>query len=164
MVPEHLRENPHIAALGAIAQEASDAFGELTIYVNRGDIVEACTLMESRGFNRISAVTAVDLYPAEPRFEVVYHLHLLPLSSTGGKHERLRLKCRLEGDSPEIDTVTTVWDGANWYEREVFDLFGIRFHGHPDLRRILMPDYWEGYPLRKDFPVHGHKYDYAQEQ
>lgn len=164
MVPDQLKDNPHVTALGSLAEEATDAFGELTIYVNSANIFEACQRMRDRGFNRISAITTVDWYPAEPRFEIVYHLHLLPTSPQGGNHERLRLKCRVSGESPEIDSVTSIWNGANWYEREVFDLFGVRFRNHPNLIRIMMPDYWEGHPLRKDFPIHGHKYDYAQEQ
>jgi NADH-quinone oxidoreductase subunit C len=100
-------------------------------------------------FVRLSTVTAVDRYPAEPRFEVVYHLHSLE------RNERLRLKCRVTGEKPQIDSVTPVWRSADWYEREVFDLFGIRFNGHPDLRRIMLPDDWEGHPLRKDYPVTG---------
>ena len=78
-------------------------------------------------------------------------------------NERLRLKCRVSGDAAEIDSVYPVWRAANWYEREVFDLFGIRFRNHPNLTRIMMPDDWEGHPLRKDFPVHGHKYSYKDE-
>jgi len=153
-------DNPHFAALGGTTLEVSDAFGEATAQVDPSDIVAACAALKARGFNRISAVTAVDWHPREPRFEIVYHLHALPKG--GGKHERLRLKCRVGGESPSIASVTSVWDGANWYEREVFDLFGVIFAGHPDLTRILMPEGWEGYPLRKDFPVHGHKYDYAE--
>ena len=70
---------------------------------------------------------------------------------------RLRLKCRIGGDAPQIDSVASVWSSADWYEREIFDLFGIRFAGHPDLRRILLPDGWEGHPLRKDYPVTGYR-------
>jgi NADH-quinone oxidoreductase subunit C len=100
-------------------------------------------------FVRLSTVTAIDRYPAEPRFEVVYHLHSIE------HNERVRLKCRVRGEDSVIESVTGVWRGANWYEREVFDLFGIRFLGHPDLRRIMMPDDWEGHPLRKDYPITG---------
>jgi NADH-quinone oxidoreductase subunit C len=98
---------------------------------------------------RLSSVTAVDRYPSEPRFEVVYHLHSIE------HNERLRLKCRIPGENPEIASVTSVWRSADWYEREVFDLFGIRFAGHPDLRRIMLPEDWEGHPLRKDYPITG---------
>jgi NADH-quinone oxidoreductase subunit C len=97
----------------------------------------------------LSTVTAVDRYPSQPRFEVVYHLQSI------ARKERLRLKCRLSGEQPEIDSATVVWRSANWFEREVFDLFGIRFRNHPDLRRIMMPEEWEGHPLRKDYPVTG---------
>jgi NADH-quinone oxidoreductase subunit C len=97
----------------------------------------------------LSAATAVDRYPREPRFEVVYHVHSIE------RTERIRLKCSVPGVDPVIESITSVWRAANWYEREVFDLFGIRFLNHPDLRRILMPDDWEGYPLRKDYPITG---------
>ncbi len=97
----------------------------------------------------MSTLTGVDWYPAEPRFEVVYHLHSLE------RNERLRVKCRLPGGDAEIDSVTEVWRGANWFERETFDLFGVRFRNHPDLRRIMLPDDWEGHPLRKDYSVTG---------
>jgi NADH-quinone oxidoreductase subunit C len=82
---------------------------------------------------------------------VIYHL----LSTT--KKERLRLKVRLSGDSPVIDSVTSIWAGANYFEREVYDLFGVRFSGHPYMRRLLMPEDWEGHPLRKDYPVEGYR-------
>jgi NADH-quinone oxidoreductase subunit C len=92
-------------------------------------------------------VTAVDWWPSEPRFVVVYHL-LSP------RHQRLlRVKVKLSEDDPHIDTVSGVWPSANWLEREVWDLFGIVFEGHPDLRRLMMPEDWEGHPLRKDYPV-----------
>ncbi len=137
-------------ALAPFALSSSEPFGELTVDIAPERIVETCEFLKhSMQFERLSTVTAVDRYPSEPRFSVVYHLQ-----SIAGK-ERVRLKCRLSGEHPEIDSVTTVWRSANWFEREVFDLFGIRFRNHPDLRRILMPDNWEGHPLRKDYPVTG---------
>ena len=130
--------------------ETVEALGETTLIADPAQIVDLCRyLRESEKFVRLSTITAVDRYPAEPRFEVVYHLHSIEHNS------RVRLKCRVRGEDPVIDSVTGVWRSADWYEREVFDLFGIRFLGHPDLRRILMPDDWEGYPLRKDYPVTG---------
>jgi len=129
--------------------------GELTLWVAPHKIVELCRfLKDQERFTRLSGVTAVDWFPADPRFEVVYHLHSLEAN------RRLRLKCRLGADPAEIDSVSGVWRSANWYEREVFDLFGVVFRGHPNLRRILLPDNWEGHPLRKDYPVHGYKYSY----
>jgi len=94
-------------------------------------------------------VTAVDLYPDEPRFMVVYHLLSLEQAT------RLRVKCPVQGETPEIDSVVPIWTGAEYTEREVFDMFGIRFRGHPDLRRILMMEDYQHYPLRKDFPLTG---------
>jgi NADH-quinone oxidoreductase subunit C len=125
---------------------------ELTVEVAAERIVEACRIVKHElKFERLSDVTAVDRYPAEPRFEVVYHAHSV------SRNLRLRLKSRLAGDSPEIDSVTGIWRSANWYEREVFDLFGVAFRNHPDLRRIMLPDEWTGHPLRKDYPVEGYK-------
>lgn len=127
---------------------------EMTIYVDRANIREACALLRENSefpFNFLSDVTCVDWYPSEPRFEVVYHLLSIP------KKERVRLKVRLDGSSPVVESVTSVWPGANYFEREIFDLFGIRFTGHPYLRRLLMPEDWEGYPLRKDYPVEGYR-------
>lgn len=138
--------------------ETRDAFGEKTLIADPARIVDLCRyLRNEEKFNRLSAVTAVDWHPAEPRFEVVYQLHSIELN------QRLRLKCRLGGLNPEIDSITSVWRGANWFEREVFDMFGITFRNHPNLTRILMPIDWEGYPLRKDYPVHGYKYSYPAE-
>ncbi|HOK47177.1 MAG TPA: NADH-quinone oxidoreductase subunit C [Bryobacteraceae bacterium] len=131
--------------------------GELTVEVAPEQIVPLCQFLKSeQGFIRLSAVTAVDRYPMEPRFEVLYLLHSIEPS------RRLRVKCRLGGEQPEIDSVTCVWRSANWYEREVFDLFGVRFRNHPDLRRILLPEGWKGHPLRKDYPVTGEKYTYSE--
>jgi NADH-quinone oxidoreductase subunit C len=107
-------------------------------------------------FSLLVDVTAVDYLPAVPRFEVVYHLVCLGEAYAIGAPapaRRLRVKVRVPGDDPWIRSVTSVFPAAGWPEREVFDLFGIHFEGHPDLRRILMPDDWEGYPLRKDYPV-----------
>jgi NADH-quinone oxidoreductase subunit C len=135
--------------------ETHEALGERTLIVDPASIAELCGIFKKdEKFVRLSAVTAVDWHPSEPRFEVIYHLHSLE------KNERIRLKCRLNEATPEIDSVYSVWRAADWYEREVFDMFGITFRNHPNLVRILMPLDWEGYPLRKDYPVHGHKYSY----
>jgi len=142
--------------------ETREALGETTLFADPSRIVELCRYLRDTGkFVRLSSITAVDWHPSEPRFEVVYLLHSIELN------RRIRVKCRLEtpgsGTNPEIDSVTSVWRGADWYEREVFDMFGIGFRNHPNLVRILMPVDWEGYPLRKDYPVHGYKYSYSKE-
>jgi len=151
MLPDNLKTFPVAAAVDEFDPVAvaagKHARGELTLEIAAGRIVGVCGFLKSRqGFQRLSTVTAVDRYPLSPRFEIVYHLHSLE------RNERLRLKC---GVDAEIDSVTGVWAGADWYEREVFDLFGVRFRNHPDLRRIMMPDGWEGHPLRKDYPTMG---------
>jgi NADH-quinone oxidoreductase subunit C len=161
VLPEVVAENP---AAVVIYQELPDAivdaesaFGEVTLGIVPVQIVDVCrVLKDSTGFERLSGVTAVDWWPREPRFEVAYLLHSIR------KNTRLRLNVRL-GEEEEIDSVCSVWRGANWYEREVFDLFGIQFRNHPNLERIMMPADWEGHPLRKDYPVHGHKYSYQEE-
>jgi NADH-quinone oxidoreductase subunit C len=138
--------------------ETHQAFGEQTLIADPARIVDLCRyLKDDETFVRLSAVTAVDWHPAEPRFEVIYHLHSLE------RTERIRLKCRLQGADASIDSVYQVWRAADWYEREVYDMFGITFHNHPNPVRILMPVDWEGYPLRKDYPVHGYKYSYPSE-
>jgi NADH-quinone oxidoreductase subunit C len=154
MLPENLNENPTATALAAFdgAAVVSGKFerGELTIQIAPEKIVSVCGFLKyDLGFVRLSTVTGMDWYPAEPRFEVVYHLHSID------RNERVRLKCRLPGKDPEIDSVTEVWRGANWFERETFDLFGVKFRNHPDLRRIMLPDDWEGHPLRKDYSITG---------
>jgi len=151
------------AALPGVIADGKFAFAELTLEIAPGRIVEACAFLKNQDrFIRLAAITCVDLYPMEPRFEVIYHLHSMPRPGIT-EDERLRLKCRLAGEAPAIDSVCSVWRAADWYEREVFDLFGVSFNGHPNLTRILMPTDWEGHPLRKDFPIHGHKYDYKSE-
>ena len=138
--------------------ENIEALGEQTLIADPAQIVALCEYLRHQAdYVRLSSVTAVDWHPAEPRFEVVYHLHSLK------KNCRLRVKCKLGGTDPQIDSVTGVWRGADWYEREVFDLFGIHFRNHPNLQRILMPLDWEGHPLRKDYPTHGYKYSYQDE-
>jgi NADH-quinone oxidoreductase subunit C len=154
MLPENLRDNATAAAVEAFDSEAIQNgkldFGELTLEIAAAKIASVCGFLKyDQKFIRLSTVTAVDRYPGEPRFEVVYHLHSIE------RNERIRLKARISGAAPVIESVTSVWRGANWYEREVFDLFGITFTGHPDLRRIMMPDDWEGHPLRKDYPITG---------
>jgi NADH-quinone oxidoreductase subunit C len=139
-----------LEGLSAFVVKSREQFGELTVEVASDALVESCrTLKENLNFERLSSVTAVDRYPSEPRFEVVYHLQSI------ARNERLRMKVLLAGESPEIDSVTGVWRAANWFERETYDMFGIRFRNHPDLRRILMPEDWEGHPLRKDYPITG---------
>ena len=96
-------------------------------------------------------MTAVDWYPSEPRFQITYHILSHSLK------QRVRLVVRLDGDDASVDSITPVWPSANFYEREVFDLFGVHFGGHPRLTRIMMPTDWEGHPLRKDYPVEGYR-------
>lgn len=161
MLPDAVAENPSVEAVSKQFPEAivdgKVAFGELTLEVVPARIVGVCRILKSNlDFERLSAVTAVDWWPREPRFEVVYLLHSIR------KNSRLRLNVWLAEDE-DIDSICSVWRGANWYEREVFDLFGIRFRNHPNLERIMMPADWEGYPLRKDYPVHGHRYSYQDE-
>jgi NADH-quinone oxidoreductase subunit C len=155
MIPESLKQHLTAAAVEAFDPDAIQGgkldFGEVTLEIAAPKITSICGFLKyDQNFVRLSSLTAVDRYPAEPRFEVVYHLHAVD------RKERIRLKCRLRGEDPVIESVTAVWRGANWYEREVFDLFGIRFLNHPDLRRIMMPADWEGHPLRKDYPVEGY--------
>ncbi|MFQ5662306.1 MAG: NADH-quinone oxidoreductase subunit C [Terriglobia bacterium] len=133
---------------------ASEFRGQLTVVTPPELIREVCEFLRSDPelrFNFLVDITAVDRYPIEPRFEVVYHLR----SMTTGK--RLRLKALLSGDDPRIDSLFGLWPAADMLEREVYDLFGIRFDGHPNLRRLLMPEDWEGHPLRKDYPVEGYR-------
>ena len=128
--------------------------GETTVVVPREHLRRAAEfLVNARAlqFTFLSDITAVDKFPLEPRFELNYHLLSLEY------RKRIRLKVRIPGDDPQVQSVTPIWPAANWHEREAFDLMGIRFEGHPDLTRILMPDDWEGYPLRKDYPVEGYR-------
>ncbi len=126
--------------------------GDLTVVVAREDIVRVADIVKTDprlAFDLIIDVFGVDMYRPEDRFEVLYNVY----SKSGRRY--LRLKVRVPEDPPEVPTVTGVWPGANWHERETWDMFGIRFTGHPDLRRLYMPEGFEHFPLRKDFPLMG---------
>ena len=122
----------------------------LTVYARPEDVPVVAPVLRDLSdlrFSLLAELTAVDFLPRDPRFELIYLLVSI-------EHRlRLRLKVRVPGDRARVSTVSGVWPAANWLEREVWDLFGIEFDGHPDLRRLLMPDDWEGHPLRKDYPV-----------
>lgn len=157
-------------ALPGAALDEAPSVDMPTIYVDRAHLLDACLRLRDEAslqFALLVDVTAADYLPAEPRFEVVYHVACIgkafrtsEVVSGAGRDttsevlpRRLRVKVRLPGSDATVPSVTSVWPAAGWPEREVFDLFGIAFEGHPDLRRILMPDDWEGYPLRRDYPV-----------
>lgn len=153
---EQLKDRAVVAALlkfnADAVQGAKFDRDELSIYIAREALRPACEHLKSSGLvDFLSDLTCADYYPREPRFEVVYHLLSMK------RKERVRLKVRLEGGDATVESVTSVWPAAGFFEREVFDLFGIRFLGNPDLRRIMMPDDWEGHPLRKDYPVEGYR-------
>ena len=127
---------------------------EATLYIRPAHFLRACEFLRdepSLKFSFLADVTALDLFPQEPRFDLVYHLLSIETA------QRLRLKVRVGGENPHFITAIPVWPAANAFEREVFDLFGIIFDGHPFLRRILLPEEWEGYPLRKDYPTEGYR-------
>ena len=152
---EGLAEHPAVQAILAWNPEAlTDAKfdrNELTLTIAPEEIRAAAETVKNAGYNFFEDLTAVDWFPSSPRFQLSYHIlsHL--------HKERIRLRVMLEEASPAVETITSVWPSANFYEREVFDLFGIRFEGHPNLRRIMMPDDWQGHPLRKDYPVEGYR-------
>ena len=154
-VLEGLPEHPAVAAILAWKPEAlADAKhdrGELTLTIAAADIRAASATVQAAGYNFFEDVTAVDWLGSQPRFQLSYHI----VSHT--HKERIRLRVMVDGEAAAVESITSVWPAANFYEREVFDLFGIQFEGHPNLRRILMPDDWQGYPLRKDYPVEGYR-------
>lgn len=161
MIPDQLKEIPLAVALearfGATIQGGHNEHNEPAVFVDPASILEVCRfLKDEQSFVRLSGICGVDWWPKQPRFELVYLLH------SGQKNLRFKVKCRVD-DGVEVDSIVSVWRGADWYEREIFDMFGVRFRNHPDLRRILLPSDWEGHPLRKDYPVHGHKYSYQDE-
>ncbi|HEU4416127.1 MAG TPA: NADH-quinone oxidoreductase subunit C [Candidatus Angelobacter sp.] len=153
---EQLKGWPIVADLlawnsGAVQKARFDR-DELTIFIARENIREACARLKDQGLTDfLSDLTCADFYPREPRFELAYHLLSIK------RKERVRLKVVLDGDDAVVESIMPVWPSANFFEREVFDLFGIRFLGHPYLRRIMLPEDWEGHPLRKDYPVEGYR-------
>lgn len=144
---EKLRERFADAVL-----EVSDAHGEVTVVVDRERFAEICRVLKNDAdlrYDLLMDIAGVDYLGRVPRFEVVYHLYSVPHNS------RLRLKVRVPENDPLVPSVASVWRTANWHEREAFDMVGIQFADHPDLRRIYMPDDYPGHPLRKDFPALG---------
>jgi NADH-quinone oxidoreductase subunit C len=130
--------------------EVIEFHGETTIVVPAEVLRAAAEFCRANlKFDFLSDATALDRFPAEPRFEVNYHLVSI------ANKAKVRLRTRVSGSDPVVDSLVPVWPGAGWMEREMFDLMGIRFQGNPDLRRILLPEDWEGHPLRKDYPVPG---------
>ena len=153
-----LREKADHSAVAAVVAWNADALtearwdrDELTLSIAPGHIVAAAQTVQKAGYNFLEDITAVDWFPASPRFQISYHI------VSHAHKERIRLRVMLDEIDPSIDSITPVWPSADYYEREVFDLFGIRFNGHPNLRRIMMPDNWTGHPLRKDYPVEGYR-------
>lgn len=154
-VLETLADHPAVKALlawnSAALTDAKFDFNELTLTVAPKNIRAAAQTLQSAGYNFFEDMTAVDWFPSAPRFQLSYHL----LSHS--YKERIRLRAFVDEPNPSVESITSVWAGANYFEREVFDLFGIQFTGHPNLRRIMMPDEWTGHPLRKDYPVEGYR-------
>jgi NADH-quinone oxidoreductase subunit C len=148
---EAMGHNSAVAAFQEMATDAKWDRNELTITVAKENIVAACEAAKAAGYNFFEDVTAVDWYPQEPRIKLAYHILSYTLK------QRLRIAVQLDSADLALDSITGVWPSANFYEREVFDLFGVHFGGHPRLTRIMMPDDWKGHPLRKDYPVEGYR-------
>ena len=135
---------------GSSLLEIKEFRGEVTVTVKKEDIAAVCGFLKSElSYNLLTDVTAVDYLGKTPRFMMVYNLYSIP------NKDRLRVKAPVTEEDSSIDTLAILWNSANWLEREVYDLFGITFTGHPDLRRILMTEDWVGHPLRKDYPLQG---------
>jgi NADH-quinone oxidoreductase subunit C len=148
------------AAPGAQFESGPSIDLQATVYVPSDALPAVARALRDRpelAFTFLAEITAVDYWPAEPRFELVYIL------VSPANRQRLRMKVRLRAEDPHVETVSGVWASANWLEREVWDLFGIAFDGHPDPRRLLMPEDWDGFPLRKDYPVQIRKTPTASE-
>jgi NADH:ubiquinone oxidoreductase subunit C len=153
-------QTPPLAGLAKDPTSLRPAIADAAIErVLPADLRARLESLKAEGCTVLLDVGAVDYPERSPRFDVVYHLLKLPVTATTiaavGTPPRYRLLCGVEGDPPRLPTVSDLWKSADWAEREIFDLFGIEFEGHPDLRRIQMPHDWEGYPLRKDYPLRG---------
>jgi len=150
-MPDHPALKAILAWNADALTDANFAYGELTLTIDPEAIRAACSALQAAGYNFSEDMTAIDWFPTSPRFQLSYHILSHKLL------DRIRLRVMLGEADPTVDSITPVWRGANFFEREVFDLFGIRFDEHPDLRRIMMPDDWKGHPLRKDYPVEGYR-------
>ncbi len=145
--------------MNEILQALAEAFGDqvqvahkidqAVLTLPKEDIAQVVRFLKEHGFRILLDITAVDRLERQPRFDVVYHLYHLDL------HDWIRLVVQVGGEEPELPSVTGLFAAANWAEREIYDLFGVVFRGHPDLKRIMMPDDWIGHPLRKDYPLTG---------
>src|ERR1700686_5359554 len=150
MDPTTLTASLKAAVPAATFESAASIDLHTTMFVSREDLPSVAVVLRDRpdfGFAFLAELTAVDFFPREPRFELTYLLVSIE------RQQRLRMKVRLHGDDARIATVSHIWPAADWLEREVWDLFGIAFDGNPDPRRLLMPEDWDGFPLRKDYPV-----------
>ena len=150
-IPDHPALRAILAWRPSALADAKFDRGELTLTIVREAIQQAAETLKDAGYNFLEDLTAVDWFPASPRFQVSYQI----LSHS--YKEYIRLRVLVDEQDPAVESLVPVWPSANYYEREVFDLFGIRFEGHPNLRRIMMPDDWKGHPLRKDYPVEGYR-------
>ena len=152
MMPQTPVVDKLIERFADAVQETVESHGELTLVVSREPIVDMCRFLKDDPdlrYDLLMDVAGVDYLGREPRFEVVYHLYSI------SHNRRLRLKVRVPESDLVVPSLTSVWSTANWHEREAFDMLGIQFEEHPDLRRIYMPDDYPGHPLRKDFPILG---------
>jgi NADH-quinone oxidoreductase subunit C len=150
-LPEHPAVKAILAWNADALTDAKFDFNELTLTIAPEQIRAALATVQAAGYNFFEDMTAVDWFPSSPRFQLSYHILSHPFK------EHIRLRVLLDEADPSVESIVSVWPAANFYEREVFDLFGIRFEGHPNLRRILLPDDWKGHPLRKDYPVEGYR-------
>jgi len=150
-LPEHPALKAVLAWNAAALEDARFDRGELTLTIAPDQIRPACITVQAAGYNFFEDMTAVDWFPLAPRFQLSYHI------LSHAFKELIRLRVMLDETDPSVESITSIWPAANYFEREVFDLFGIRFQGHPNLRRIMMPDDWTGHPLRKDYPVEGYR-------